>query len=357
MRKRVAWPGVAVKTAKGRTYHYWTRATPWERLPDPVDDPDGFMRRLAHLQRVSLREKESRAGTLAETVRLYRMSPAFTDRSTNTRQVYGMYLDRLVEIFPEGRLEEITRPLVQRYVMDEHADTRGAANMMLRVLNNVFKWAASRPGGEDLKNPTKGIEEYDGKEYQPWPEHLLKAALASKDAHFGVAVALHLYTGQRTGDVCRMTWNAVTADGWIPVKQQKTGTELLIPVHPALSTALRDAPRGAVTMLTNKLGQPLKPSTFLAWVGAFAATHETHLVPHGLRKNAVNALLEAGCSTAEVSSVTGQSLQMVEHYAKGRNQTKLADVAMLKWAGGQKGNGKTLANIENRASKRLKTQG
>lgn len=357
MRRRVAWPGVAVKAAKGRIYHYWTRVTPWERLPDPVDDPDGFMRRLAHLQRVALREQESRAGTLAETVRLYRMSPAFTDRSESTRRVYAMYLERLVTIFPDAKLDEITRPLVQRYVMDEHADTRAAANMMLRVLNNVFKWAGGRPGGEELRNPTKGLEEYDGKEYQPWPDHLLQAALASEDPHFSTAVALHLYTGQRTGDVCKMAWNVLSADGRIHLQQQKTGTELTIPVHPALAAALAAAPRGAVTLLTNTLARPLKPATFYSWVGAFAKLHKTHLVPHGLRKNAVNALLEAGCSTAEVSAITGQSLQMVEHYAKGRNQSRLADVAMLKWGGGQTGNGKTLPNIENRASKHLKKRG
>jgi hypothetical protein len=50
-----------------------------------------------------------------------------------------------------------------------------------------------------------------------------------------------------------------------------------------------------------------------------------------LRKNAVNALLEAGCSTAEVSAITGQSLQVVEHYAKGRDGRALARAAMVKW--------------------------
>lgn len=354
MRRRVAWPGVKPVRAKGRIYHYWTRSKPWERLPDPLADPDGFMRRLAHLERVALRDRESKAGTLAETVRLYRMSPAFTDLAANSRKVYDLYLPRLVQTFPDGRLDEITRPLVQRYVMDENADTRGAANMMLRVLNNVFKWASNRPGGEGLSNPTRGIEEFDGSEYQPWPEHLLKAALTSDDAHFRTAVALHHYTGQRTGDVCHMTWNVITADSTIPVKQQKTGAELVIPIHPDLAAILAKAPRGdALTILTNKRGRPLKPSAFLAWVKGLNAD----LVPHGLRKNAVNALLEAGCETAHVSAITGQSLQMVEHYAKGRNQRRLADVAMLKWGSAQTENGKTLTNIENRASKPLKRRG
>lgn len=355
MRRRVAWQGVAVKSAKGRQYHYWTKVTPWERLPDPAIDPDGFMRRLAHLQRVALRVTEARAGTLAATIRLYKKHPDFTDRADNSRKVYAMYLDRLIEIFPDATLDEITPALVQTYVMDEHADTRGAANMMLRVLNIIYKWAGKRQ--EDLKNPTRGIEEYEGKEYQPWPDHLLAAALDHEDTRFRVAVALHLYTGQRTGDVCKMTWNVLTADGKIPVKQQKTGTDLLIPMHPDLVAIMAHAPRTALTMLTNKLGGPLKSSTFLEWVGKFAEAHNTHLVPHGLRKNAVNSLLEATCSTAEVSSITGQSLEMVEHYAKARNQGRIADVAMLKWGSAQTGNGKTIPNIENGGRNALKSKG
>ncbi|RDD63614.1 hypothetical protein [Ferruginivarius sediminum] len=51
---------------------------------------------------------------------------------------------------------------------------------------------------------------------------------------------------------------------------------------------------------------------------------------HGLRKNAVNRLLEAGCATAQVAAVTGQTLQMVEHYAAQVNQARLADEAIRK---------------------------
>jgi integrase len=310
------------------------------------------MRKLAHLQRLNLQAQDSRAGTLANTIRLYRKHPAFTERSANTKRTYDPYLDRLIDIFPGATLKEITRPLVQKYVMDEHADTPGAANMMLRVLNNVFKWAGDREDG--LKNPTRGIVEYEAKAHEPWPDHLLEAALEHPDIRFRLAVALHLYTGQRTGDVCRMTWNAVTPTGQIPVKQQKTGTALLIPIHTRLADVLVEAPRTALTILSHRNGRSLRQGTFLAWVKAYGAQHGANLVPHGLRKNAVIALLEAECSTAEVSAITGQKLQMVEHYAKQRNQERIATSAMLKWGAAQTANGKTSSNMENRRSKGLK---
>jgi integrase len=58
---------------------------------------------------------------------------------------------------------------------------------------------------------------------------------------------------------------------------------------------------------------------------------ERGLVFHGLRKSAVVTLLEAGCSDAEVAAITGQSRQMVEHYARLVNQEHLARSAILKW--------------------------
>ena len=55
------------------------------------------------------------------------------------------------------------------------------------------------------------------------------------------------------------------------------------------------------------------------------------LVFHGPRKSAVVFLIEASCSPAEVAPITGQTMQMVEHYAKQVNQKKLARAAILKW--------------------------
>ncbi|MBT3071855.1 hypothetical protein KKP04_13365 [Rhodomicrobium sp. Az07] len=42
-------------------------------------------------------------------------------------------------------------------------------------------------------------------------------------------------------------------------------------------------------------------------------------------------LLEAGCTDAEVSAITGQSRGMVVHYARQVNKKKLAAAAVLKW--------------------------
>ena len=58
------------------------------------------------------------------------------------------------------------------------------------------------------------------------------------------------------------------------------------------------------------------------------------LVFHGLRKNAVNTLLEVGCTEAEVSAIVEMSEQMVRHYARDVNKRRLARSGTAKMEAG-----------------------
>ena len=57
---------------------------------------------------------------------------------------------------------------------------------------------------------------------------------------------------------------------------------------------------------------------------------EHRIVFHGLRKNAVNMLLEVGCTEDEVGAIVGMSSAMVRHYAKEVRKHHLAINAMKK---------------------------
>jgi len=67
-----------------------------------------------------------------------------------------------------------------------------------------------------------------------------------------------------------------------------------------------------------------------------ALVKERELKIHGLRKTAVCRLLEAGCTDAQVGAVTGQSREMISHYAERVNQKTLASDAMALWQNGTK---------------------
>lgn len=332
---KVKWPGVRRKKAKGRTYYYWAKATPWTRLPDPLEKPDDFVRKIAYLERLSAAtETRHREGTFGGLVASYRKSKKFLDRSANTRETYDRYLNRLLARYHAAPLEDITPEDIQVHVLDPNESTPGAANAMLTMLRVLYTYARKRHAR--LDDWTAGLETFDrdeANERQPWPEALLKAALNAEDDLFRRAVTLALYTGQRPGDVCAMTWSAVKGDT-IEVRQQKTGTRLDIPMHPELRAMLDTAPRSDrhLFILSNRRGDKLTGEVFLTWCQDFTRERGLNRTPHGLRKNATNELFEAGCSTAEVAAITGhRSIKMLEHYSKGRNQVGLALAGMGKW--------------------------
>jgi integrase len=192
----------------------------------------------------------------------------------------------------------------------------------------MLSWSVPRGWRPD--NPVREVKPLKGGEgYEAWPWEVIEAAKVALAPYLWWAVALALYTGQRLGDVLAMKWSDIESGG-IWVVQEKTGKRLLIPLHRDLQAVLETIPKTAVTILTNSDGIP--------WQGGFQATWRKRkpaatkgLVFHGLRKSAVVTLLEVGCSTAEVSAITGQTMQMVEHYAKQVNQKKLAAAAILRW--------------------------
>jgi integrase len=131
-----------------------------------------------------------------------------------------------------------------------------------------------------------------------------------------------------------MRWSSINAGGLLTVKQGKTGKSLLIPIHRDLKVILDTIPKRAVTILTNTDGRPWKTGFTAAWnKNKPGCVKAAGLVFHGLRKSAVVTLLEAGCTDGEVAAITGQSRQMVEHYAKTVNQEKMAKSAMTRWEG------------------------
>jgi len=331
---KTIWPGVRRKKAKGRVYFYWARTEPWTRLPDPYTDPDGFMRKLAQLQRMgALDDERHRTGTFGGLAADYCRSKHYRERlSANTRVSYDRYLRRLLAAYRDAPLRELTPEDIQRRVLDANEDTPGAADMMLTILRTLYAYAKKRHRG--LEDWTEGLEYFGNQtEREPWPDDMLHAALTSEDDLFRRAVTLALYTGQRPGDVCAMTWGMVAGD-MIRVRQQKTKTALEIPMHDNLKAMIEDLPRSDrhLFLLSNKRGDRLTSGVFLLWCQQFSRKLGENRTPHGLRKNAAIELFEAGCTSAEVAAVTGhKSLAMLEHYGKRRSQPKIARLGMGKW--------------------------
>lgn len=302
--------------------------------------PEVGTRYSAALNARSRRNGMPTALTLPQFVMRYQRAPEFTKRSVGTQKTYGVYLNRLAREFDTASAGSVeTSDILE--LMDE-IGRPAAVDMLLLAGNQMYRWGLKRK--YVAHNPFEGIdrEDWEARQYEPWPEDVLEAALA--DPKLWLATALLYYTAQRIGDCCKAEWLDLeqprAEPGEIYVKQQKTGKELWIPIHKDLAAALERVPRSGATILTGPDGKKAKGGTLRWQIKEFGKARGIDLVPHGLRKNAVNALLEAGCSTAETASISGQSLRMVEHYARQRNSRRMGRKAMGKWE--QFGNRETL---------------
>ncbi len=313
-----------VKTvrAKGKDYLYFDTGEAtgrYIRLPD-AGSLDFGTKYGAYLAVRTKRAKLKSVVTFAELASRYQLSPKYRNRSEGTQRTYLHYIIRMIEKFDDYPAVDIDRADIR--VLLEGLGP-GAQIMQISVANNVFGYGVQH----DLiaTNPAKDIQiDHESTPHEPWPEAVIEKALKGD---VKLPVALLYFTGQRIGDVCKMRWSDID-DGVITVVQQKTRKELYVPLHGTLAAILAELPRTLTTIVCKPNGKPYTPGALRKVIKNTVGDH----VPHGLRKNAVNALLEAGCSAAMVSSITGQSMQIVEDYAKKRDNRKLAKTAMGKWS-------------------------
>jgi integrase len=212
-------------------------------------------------------------------------------------------------------------------VLNAMIATPGASNAMLRAVSALYQWA--RGNTEITADPCRDIEEHEGGEHLKWPDKLLAEALVSDDPRIKLAVSLLYYTAQRIGDVCNMTWGDIS-DGYIHVIQEKTGKELWIRIHRDLAALLDSLPKPTFARNAKIMGGRNR-HTVRGWLKAWVRARGYDVVPHGIRKNAVVALIEAGCSTAEAGAISGQTMAVVEKYARQRDMKRLGSGAVLKW--------------------------
>lgn len=336
---------VEVKNKIGRPYLYLMkyRGTPRAekavRLPDDPRSED-FWKQYAALMQLAPAPKRLNAvraldeawggalapgedGTFDET----KASPEWRQLGEKTKIDWRRYRRWIVDAWGDLEVKGI-EPKHVLALRDTYAEMPASANNLLRCLSSMMMWSV--PRGWRADNPCREVKRLKGGDgYEPWPWTVINASRKALAPYLWWAVALALYTGQRLGDVLAMKWSDIES-GAIWVVQEKTGKRLLIPIHRDLQAVLDAIPKTAVTILTNSDGLPWQSGFQATWRKKKPAATKG-LVFHGLRKSAVVTLLEVGCSTAEVASITGQTMQMVEHYAKQVNQKKLAAAAILRW--------------------------
>jgi len=311
-------------------------------------------------------------GTVANLIKTYRESQEWSILKNKTKIDYNTQLDYFLETIPNANVKDIRkRHLIKLRDKLALEKSKAQADRFVRIAKVLMSFAIA----EDIRtdNPADKIRSLHSAEpYRPWTDHEIALITDHGHAQFRLALALALGTGQRISDVVGMQWSAIGDQCQVQVRQEKTGKQMVIPLLPALYRAVRQhqdhqrsehqsrcaranrrgdpAPPAPRTILASlRSGEPLTDSgvrqeMYKSIKRARAAVdqeiaagaRDPGTLPenflavqfHGLRKNAVCALAEAGCTSAEIAAVTGQSLQMVEHYMMEINQRRMAQQAI-----------------------------
>jgi integrase len=295
----------------------------------------------------------ARPGTIRALALGYFASPSFRTLRPSTQRAYRGIIERLCKDHGDKRAADLRRDHVVK-LMAARAEQPGAANGLRMALRVMMKHAieiglrADDPTREvrAIRIRTEGHHSWTDDEIAQFERHHPIGSRAR------LALALLLYTGQRRGDVIRMGAQHIR-NGALQVKQEKTGVELVIPLHPALATIIAAAPRDHLTFVTTRLAGPFEGSAFSRWFrNECDKAGLPHCSAHGLRKAAARRLAEAGCTTHEIGAITGHaSLTELVRYTRAADQRRLAEAAMIKT---RTSTGKPRDGFANKAENSLK---
>lgn len=261
----------------------------------------------------------------------YHRAPEWRGLRPATQKSYDRYLAHLDALAPVPVTALRRREILA--IRDLISERRGpaAGNKFVRVVATLLAWAVDREWIQH--SPATRIRAAAGGHMRAWTVAEYDRIVPLLPEHLRRAVVLARYTGQRRGDLVALPWTAYNG-ATVRLRQQKTGTALVIPAAAPLKAELdvwrRDA--SAVQILTSKRGLPWLAS-HLSWrLGVALAAIDPSFAGlniHGLRLLAATSLAEAGCSTHEIASITGhRTLTMVSLYTKSADQERLAGAAI-----------------------------
>lgn len=333
----------------GRTRAYYRRSGQRIPIQGEAGSPE-FLTEYAHVHQTfetPVRAAMDAPGTFGHLVAAYLGSAEFDGLRDSSKTEYRRHLERAREKLGKIRLTGISKPVVIEY-RDSLRATPRTANNALAYLKQLLNFAVER---EMIPiNPAASVKRLrdPGEGWQPWPAAALERFAADSKGAARIAFYLGLYTGQRRADCLAMRWGDIT-NRTISVRQQKTGARVQIPIDFRLEREIEAARQAAekrvqeraaagksaalpLTIVHRQNGQPYTDDGFgTIWNREQHRLQCNGLPFHGLRKNAVIALLEVGCSRDEVMAITGHATdEMVTHYSRQIDQGKMAARAIAK---------------------------
>jgi integrase len=320
--------------AKGSVYLYFRRHGQRWRLPDDAANAEfqkAYLELLAKTDRDPV-PRQIGEGSVAALVREYRGSDEFLALRPKTQRDYGRMLDIFAPIDPHPA--DAVRRRHIRELRKTLAGKERTQKLFTQVASALFNFGIDNDYCS--LNPAARMKRIGkAKAYVPWSDaHCAVFEESRPAAHLMTAYMIARFTGQRRGDVLKMTRTAYDGIS-IEVRQEKTNEPVVIRVHRRLKAHLDALPKASLLFVVDTCGRPVDETVFSKeFRGALDVAGLDQLHFHGLRHTAGRALAEAGCSAHEIQAITGhRTLQMVEHYTKAARQKRLASAAITKLEG------------------------
>lgn len=271
------------------------------------------------------------SASLEWLIKEYRKSPAWSRLSPATKYQRENILRHVIQEagrVPFGGIEQkqIESGIARR------ASTPFAANNFLKTMRHLFQWAVKT--GKRKKDPTAGVvvdkPRTDG--FHAWSEKEIEKyetrwPIGTRERLW---LAVLLYTGLRRGDATRLGPQHVE-DGVISIVAEKTGTEIVIPMLPALAQIIEASPIGEETFIATIAGKPYRKESF---GNQFKDACKAAGVPgsaHGLRKAGATRAAENGATEAQLEAIYGwHGGKQAAVYTRKANRRLLARDAMGK---------------------------
>jgi integrase len=323
--------------AHGKPYYYFRKPgcarIKLPGLPGSTEFMDAYQVALsASAPPSDIGIKRSVPGTIAALVAAYTSSDAFRDLAPETRRTRWAILQQLRNDHGSKRVALLRREHVEAILRTKRPFPR---QNLLKVLRPLIRFALSL--GWHTEDPTRELRANvkRGPGFRPWGDDQIKVFRAHHliGTRARLAFELLLGTAQRRSDVIRMGPQHIR-DGALTIRQQKTGTELTIPILPEVREVLDATPSGHLTFLTTEHDRPFTAAGFgnrlrkwcdEAGLRGFSA--------HGLRHTACSRLADAGATSHEIMSWSGhRTLKEVARYTQSADQRALARSAETKLA-------------------------
>jgi integrase len=190
--------------------------------------------------------------------------------------------------------------------------SRRQADYAWTVLARVLSWGKDR-GLITVSPCERGGRLYRGSRADKiWTNDDEAAFYASARPHLHLPLLMALWTGQREGDLLRLTWHSYDGER-IRLQQSKTGARVVIRVGKPLKLALDAIEKRGARILLNSDGKPWTPDGFRSSFNKARKRARIEGVTfNDLRGTAVTRLALSDASVPEIATITGHSLRDVQ---------------------------------------------